>query len=250
MTLHEEATHGSDVSSFLLVPAVDVLGDEAVRLEQGDYGRVTLRAGSPDELVMAFVQAGARLLHLVDLEGARSGIVRPALIRRLCEAAAPIPVQASGGIRSVADALELLEAGAARVIVGTAAFAEPTALHRFAQALGERLVVAIDARHGELVVSGWTRSGGMAVSEAAERCALAGVSRLHCTAVDRDGTLAGPDLELLASVRARSGLPVLAAGGIRSRTDLDELEQAGMEGAIVGRAFLEGTIPLTALAHG
>ena len=233
---------------FLIVPAVDVLGDEAVRLEQGDYDRVTLRAGSPDELMIRFARAGASLIHVVDLEGARSGRIRPALVRRLCEAAGATPVQASGGIRSVDDALRLLEAGAARVIVGTAAFAEPAALEEFASALGERLVVAIDARGGHLVVAGWTLSGGMTADEAAERCALAGVRRLHCTAVDRDGTLSGPDLALLARVRARSGLPVLAAGGIRSQDDLRHLAEAGIEGAVVGRALLDGSIPLAVLS--
>jgi phosphoribosylformimino-5-aminoimidazole carboxamide ribotide isomerase len=119
---------------------------------------------------------------------------------------------------------------------------------RFAEALGERLVVAVDARGGRLALAGWEELGELTVGEAAERCAAAGVRRLHCTAVDRDGTMSGPDLELLGLVRDRSGLPVLAAGGIRTEADLDRLAAAGLEGAVVGRALLEGAIPLSALA--
>jgi phosphoribosylformimino-5-aminoimidazole carboxamide ribotide isomerase len=234
--------------SFEVIPAVDLLGDEAVRLERGDFARVSIRAGDPEALVARFAALRPAWIHVVDLEGARSGRIRPELVARLAAVAAEVPVQASGGIRSPADAEELLRAGAARVVVGTAAFAEPAALPRFAAALGERLVVAVDARAGRVAVSGWERESGIPVEEAAERCAAAGVRRIHCTAIDRDGTMAGPDLELLRRVRDRSGLPVLAAGGIRSEDDLASLAAIGMEGAVVGRALLEGAIPLAAVA--
>lgn len=235
---------------FLVIPAVDLLGDEAVRLEQGAFDRVRLRAGDPEELVARFAAARPALVHVVDLEGARAGRVRPGVVARLVAAARPVPVQASGGIRSLADAGALLEAGAARVVVGTAAFAEPEALERYAGALGGRLVVAVDARGGQVAVSGWERATGIPVEEAAARCAEAGVARLLCTAVERDGTMAGPDLDLLARVRDRSGLPVLAAGGIRSEEDLTDLAALGLEGAVVGRALLEGVVPLSALSAG
>lgn len=234
---------------FLVVPAVDVLGEEAVRLERGDYSRVTLRAGRPTELVQRFTGAGARLIHIVDLGGARSGRIRPDVIAALCQAAGDVPVQASGGIRTVADADALLAAGAARVIVGTAAFEEPDALGRFARALGDRLTVAIDSKGGRVAVGGWTRTGELSVLEAADRCAAAGVHSLHCTAIERDGTLSGPDLSLLAQVHERSRLPVFAAGGIRSEDDLRLLADAGMRGAVVGRALLEGLLPLSVLCE-
>jgi phosphoribosylformimino-5-aminoimidazole carboxamide ribotide isomerase len=118
------------------------------------------------------------------------------------------------------------------------------ALGRFAGALGERLVVAVDARGGRVAVAGWSRTTDLSPEELAERCAAAGVRRLLCTAIDRDGTMGGPDLELLHLVRERSGLPVLAAGGIRSEDDLAALEALGLEGAVVGRALLEGAISL------
>jgi phosphoribosylformimino-5-aminoimidazole carboxamide ribotide isomerase len=233
----------------VVIPAVDLLGDGAVRLERGDYGRVVAREADPEALVRRFVEAGAGLVHVVDLDGARSGRTRPELVGRLAAAAAPAAVQASGGVRSPADAERLLEAGAERVVVGTAAFAEPDALERYAGALGERLVVALDVRKGCVAAAGWTRDTGLAVEEAAERCAEAGVARLLCTAIDRDGTLAGPDLALLELVCRRSGLPVLAAGGIATLADVEAVAAAGCEGAIVGRALLDGSLPLSSLAR-
>jgi phosphoribosylformimino-5-aminoimidazole carboxamide ribotide isomerase len=233
---------------FVVIPAVDLLGNEAVRLERGDFSRVSVRAGDPEALVARFAAAGPALIHVVDLEGARAGRIRPKLIGRLVAAAGCVPVQASGGIRSLADAEALLGAGAARVVVGTAAFAGPGALERFAEPLGDQLVVAVDARAGKLTVAGWREERELAAEEAAGLCADAGVRRIHCTAVDRDGTMSGPDLELLARVRDRSGLPVLAAGGIRSEDDLASLAALGLEGAVVGRSLLEGAIPLSAIS--
>ena len=229
-----------------VIPAVDVLGGEAVRLRQGDYDDVTLRRGDPALVVAELAAAGATLVHVVDLDGARSGELAPALFARLAEAAAPARIQASGGVRSVADAEALLEAGAARVLVGTAALTEPGPA-AFADALGDRLVVALDVRDGTVVVRGWTASAGERAEAAAERCAAAGVARLHCTAVERDGTLAGPDTELLRRVVDASGLPVVAAGGIATEAHLAAVAAAGCEAAVVGRALLDGTLPLAVL---
>lgn len=232
---------------FQVVPAVDLLGEEAVRLEQGDFDRVAVRA-EPEELVRRFAAAGARLIHLVDLDGARTGRIRPELVRRLVGPAAPAAVQASGGIRSPADAERLLAAGASRVVVGTAAsVADPDALDGYVHALGDRLLVAIDVRDGRVAARGWTEDTGLDALEVARRCADAGVARLLCTAIARDGTLAGPDLGLLGSVVAASGLPVLAAGGIRSAADLAAVAAAGCEGAVVGRALLDGSLPLSSV---
>lgn len=233
---------------FRVIPAVDVLGDDAVRLEQGDFDRVAIREADPLALVERLVAAGATLIHVVDLDAARAGTIRPDLVRRLVVAARPAAVQAAGGIRSRADAELLLDAGAARVVIGTAAFAAAGALERYAAALEKRLVVAIDVRDGLVAVDGWERTTGLPAEEAAERCRQAGVQRLLCTAIERDGTLAGPALDLLARVRASSGLPVLAAGGVRSVEDLAAVEAAGCEGAIVGRAVLEGILPASVLA--
>ena len=233
--------------AFQVLPAVDLLGEQAVRLEQGDFGRVAARA-HPEELVRRFADAGARLIHVVDLDGARRARIRPDIVARLAQAAAPANLQASGGIRSPADAEQLLAAGVARVVVGTAALAEPEALEQFAAELGDRLVVAIDVRGGRVAVRGWLEDSGLDAAEVARRCAEAGVSRILCTAIERDGMLAGPDLDLLREVSDASGLPVLAAGGIRSESDLAAVAAVGCEGAVVGRALLDGSLPLSAVA--
>jgi phosphoribosylformimino-5-aminoimidazole carboxamide ribotide isomerase len=234
---------------FQVIPAVDVLGGEAVRLERGDFDRVTTRLPDPLAVVRELAGAGAQLIHLVDLEAARSGRIDIELVRAATAAAAPAPVQAAGGVRSLSDAEALLEAGAQRVVVGTAAFAgRGSSLERYVEELGDRLVVAIDVRDGAIIVDGWNRSTALDVDDAVDRCRAAGVRRIACTAVDRDGTLAGPELELLEHVCARAQIPVLAAGGVRSLEDLAAVETVGCEGAIVGRALLEGHLPLSVLA--
>ncbi|MFL5935554.1 MAG: HisA/HisF-related TIM barrel protein [Gaiellaceae bacterium] len=221
------------------IPAIDLLGEAAVRLEQGDYDRAT-EYGEPVELARSFAAAGATRLHVVDLDGARAGRIRPDVVQTIVEAAAPVPVQASGGVRSVADAEALVEAGADRVVVGTAAW---TLLDELVASLGERLVVAIDVRDGVVHARGWTE-GSLDVDEAIRRCVAAGAPRLLCTAIKRDGTMQGPDIDLVRHVAESSGLPVLAAGGVRSDEDVAALAEAGAEGAIVGRAVLEGRLSL------
>jgi phosphoribosylformimino-5-aminoimidazole carboxamide ribotide isomerase len=222
-----------------VIPAIDLLGREAVRLEQGDFARVS-QYGEPDALARRFAAEGARWIHVVDLDGARAGLIRHVVISALVHASQPASVQASGGIRSVADAKTLVRAGASRVVVGTAAW---KLLDELVASLGERLVVALDVRDGVVRTRAWTEEG-LTLDEAIDRCVMAGVSRLLCTAIDRDGTLEGPDVDLVRRVVERSRLPVLAAGGIRSDEDVDALEQAGAEGAVVGRALLEGRLEL------
>jgi phosphoribosylformimino-5-aminoimidazole carboxamide ribotide isomerase len=213
-----------------VIPAVDVLGEGAVRLERGDYDSVVERAGDPVTLARQWADAGATRIHLVDLDGARSGNVRPELVREI--ASLGVPVQASGGIRSLVDARALLEAGADRVIVGTAAWPDPTPWFE----LGDALVLALDVRDGEVRTAGWTAGSGLRFDEA---LALARGRRMLVTAIDRDGTLTGPDLDLVLQA-VEAGGRVLAAGGIRSVGDVAALAAAGAEAAIVGRALLTG----------
>ncbi len=219
---------------------MDVLDGRAVRLRHGDFDQVTREAGEPAELVRRFAARRPPLLHVVALDAARAGGVPVELARLLAAAAAPVPLQLGGGVRSPADAAALVDAGAARVIVGTAAFEQGPA--PYVAALGDRLVVAVDVRDGVVRTHGWERTSGLPIDEAVDLCREAGVPRLLCTAIDRDGTLAGPDLRLLERVARRFGRPVLAAGGIRSQEDLDALASLGLEGAVVGRALLDGLL--------
>ena len=220
-----------------VIPAIDVLGKDVVRLRRCDYAEAV---GYGEPVGLARRYSDCAWVHVVDLDGARSGRIRPELVRTLCEAAAPAGVQASGGVRSVEDAEALLAAGASRVVVGTVAW---TLLDELVARLGARLVVAIDVRDGAVRTSGWTE-GGLPVDYALDRCRRAGVGRLLCTAIERDGTLEGPNVELIGHVVERSGLPVLAAGGIRDQVDVDALAAAGAEGVVVGRALLEGRLAL------
>ena len=219
-----------------IIPAIDLLGDDAVRLERGDYDRVLFRQPIED-FMGRIVATGPDLIHIVDLEGARDGALRLDVVRRCVAVSNGIALQVSGGIRSIDAALEALHAGAQRIIIGTALWAEPDALGRFADALGAQLVVAFDVRDGALAVRGWTQSSGLDVDDALEQCVRAGVQRLHVTAIERDGTMSGPDLELYRRVCA-SGIAVVAAGGVRDDDDVSALERIGCEAAIMGVGYL------------
>jgi phosphoribosylformimino-5-aminoimidazole carboxamide ribotide isomerase len=219
-----------------LIPAIDLLGDDAVRLERGDYDRVIFRQPL-DEFVRRVVATSPPLIHVVDLQGARDGHLRADIVQRCVEIAGDIPVQVSGGIRSLDVARAVLDAGASRVIVGTTLWGDPDALAQYVDALGEQLVAAIDVRDGQLAVRGWQSSWGVNVDDALHACVRAGVSRLHVTAIARDGTMQGPDLDLYVQACA-SGLPVIAAGGVRDDNDVARLGEIGCEAAIMGLGYL------------
>lgn len=204
-----------------------------MRLSEGRREAVTVEGGDPVAAAERFAADGASWLHLVDLDGAFSGAPDLDLVSRI--AAVGPPVQVGGGYRSLDAVHNALEAGATRVLVGTAALEEeflPAAATRF----GDGVVVAIDARHGTVTVDGWTRSAELTPAELARRCAAAGICRVLVTSAQRDGTLSGPDLPLLESVLA-AGLPVIAAGGIAALDDLRVLREFGCEGAVTGSAI-------------
>jgi phosphoribosylformimino-5-aminoimidazole carboxamide ribotide isomerase len=226
------------MAPFDVIPAIDVLDGRCVRLLEGRPEQVTIEGGEPDEAAQRFVEEGAKWLHLVDLDGAFSGSPTPGLVERV--ATAGVPVQAGGGLRTAAAIQAAFDAGAARAIVGTAALDDVEAL---AGRFGDRLVVAVDAREGLVVADGWTSDTGVAAGVLARRCADAGVARLLVTSTRRDGSLVGPDLELLAEVMD-AGVPLVAAGGIASLDDLVALRELGCEGAVVGSALWSGRFTL------
>jgi phosphoribosylformimino-5-aminoimidazole carboxamide ribotide isomerase len=234
---------------FAIVPAVDVLAGRAVRLERGRYDAVAAEAGEPLALIARAAAARPLFVHVVALGAARDGGVPLELARRAVAAAAPVPVQLGGGVRTVADAEALAAAGVARVMIGTAAFG-PLPLESFVDALGDRLVVAVDVVGGVARIAGWLADSGLALADALDRCAAAGVANVLCTAIERDGTLSGPDLELVRTARARFGGSLLAAGGIRDDADLAAVREAGADGAVVGRAWLDGSVRVGPAAAG
>jgi phosphoribosylformimino-5-aminoimidazole carboxamide ribotide isomerase len=225
---------------FEVIPAIDVLDGRCVRLLEGQRDRVTIEGGDPALAAAHFAAEGATRLHVVDLDGAFSGSPTPGLVEAV--ATAGVPVQVGGGYRTAEAIAAALDAGAARVIVGTAAVAGGTGVCR--SRLGEvHGVVAMEVRDGHVVTDGWVASTDVTPAELAGRCAAAGIARLLVTSTRRDGTLAGPDLELLAEV-LEAGLPVLAAGGIAELDDLRALRELGCEGAIVGSALWSGRFSL------
>jgi phosphoribosylformimino-5-aminoimidazole carboxamide ribotide isomerase len=227
------------MESFVVIPAIDVLEGRCVRLSQGRRERVTIEGGDPGEAAARFAAEGASWLHVVDLDGAFSGRPTPGLLERVV--AAGVPVQVGGGLRDVSAIEAALDAGAARVIVGTAALSVGTGSSL--SHLGERLVVAVDAKDGRVVTDGWVTESDVSPRELAGRCAEAGIRRLLVTSTRRDGSLAGPDTEPLGNV-LEAGVPVLAAGGISSLADLATLRELGCEGAVVGSALWSGRFGL------
>jgi phosphoribosylformimino-5-aminoimidazole carboxamide ribotide isomerase len=220
---------------------VDVLGGRAVRLEQGDYDRVNLEGGDPLALVAEAVRREPPFVHVIALDAARVGGAPLELARNVVAAASPVPVQLGGGVRSVADAVALADAGVARVLVGSAAFG-PIPLADFVAALGDRVVVAVDVAEGTVRTAGWLADSGLSPEDGLKRCTEAGVERVLCTAIARDGTASGPDLDLIRRARACFTGEILAAGGVRGERDVEALAQAGADGAVVGRAWLEGRL--------
>ncbi len=227
---------------MMVIPAVDLRGGRAVRLVQGDAARVR-DYGDPVAWARGWVSAGARWLHVVDLDGALQGRPRHLdLLARLCGLGAA--VQVGGGFRTAEDVAAALAAGASRVVVGTAADAGLD-VSRF----GEAVVVALDARGRRVAVRGWTEQTSWDVVEAARRLRARGAARFLYTDIGRDGTLAGPNVEVLAEVVRAAGAPVIAAGGIAAVEHLEAVEQAGAEAAVVGRALYEGRLDLGALVQ-
>jgi phosphoribosylformimino-5-aminoimidazole carboxamide ribotide isomerase len=227
----------------ILLPAVDIRGGRAVRLRQGRFDDETVYADEPLEAARSFVEAGARRLHVVDLDGAREG--SPANLGHLRRIAAElgIPVQYGGGLRSLGSVRDAVEAGAERVVLGTAAHADPDFLERALADFGERVAVAIDVREGRVAVAGWTEETDAAPEDVIGRMESAGVERFVYTNVARDGMLGGPDLDEARRVGAAVGGSFVISGGISSLDDLRALRSLGLanlEGVISGKALYEG----------
>jgi len=234
---------------FDILPAIDLRGGRVVRLRQGDFERETAYSNDPVDMASRFADAGARWLHVVDLDGAQTGtpVNREAVISIIDAVGERLRVEVAGGLRDASHVKEVLDAGAARVVVGTAALRAPM----FAGALvatheAGRIVAAIDVRHGLAVGHGWTHeSEGIDAAEAIERLFDQGVRTFEVTAIERDGLLGGPDLGLCQRLAEMGRGSIIASGGIRSIDDLRAIRQRGCTGAIVGRAFYEDRIPIS-----
>jgi phosphoribosylformimino-5-aminoimidazole carboxamide ribotide isomerase len=233
---------------FQILPAIDLRGGRVVRLQQGDFARETVYATDPATVAAGFVEAGATWLHVVDLDGARSGV--PAHGREIAAIVAAVGeranVEVAGGLRDDVSVADVLAAGASRVVIGTAALADPSFAGRLIDAHGpDRVAVAIDVRDGLAIGRGWIPgSPGTAITDAIGRLADAGIQTFEVTAIERDGLLEGPDVGLYARLRSLGRVAIIASGGIATIADLSAVRDAGCSGAIVGRALYEGHLDL------
>ena len=232
-------------ASIRVVPAIDLLDGHVVRLRQGRYDQVTEYPVDPDRVAATYAEQGATLLHVIDLSAARDGM-RPAAhaeaIRRLVGDSG-MAVQVGGGIRDERALLEALELGVARVLVGTLAAGQPQLVGRLARDTA-RVAVAADVREGTVRAAAWLEDTGVAAEAFVRSLTEAGVRDFLVTAIERDGTLSGPDLRLLAEVRAVTDGVLLAAGGFAALEHIAAARDAGCDGAVVGRALYDGSLDL------
>jgi phosphoribosylformimino-5-aminoimidazole carboxamide ribotide isomerase len=227
-----------------LYPAVDILGGSAVRLTRGDYEAKKVYDEDPLSAARTWVDGGAQFLHVVDLDGAKDGEPVNLLHLRRIASTLDIPVQYGGGLRSLQAVSDALDAGASRVILGTAAITDPELLRQALDAHGpERVLVSIDARGGRVSTAGWTRSTDLGPEQALEQLTAAGLEQFVYTNVDRDGMLEGPDLDDVRRIAAAArGGSVLYSGGIGALAHLEALARLrapGLAGVIVGKALYE-----------
>ena len=237
--------------TFTVYPAIDVRDGRVVRLRQGDYAQETRYASDPLALARSYSDSGAQWLHLVDLDAARTGgcTLRPLLQRIVGETT--LKVQTGGGVRSVDDVQSLLDAGAARVVIGTVAVRAPDEVRTWLTRFGaERLTIALDARQDSdstwrLPVAGWTETSGRSVEEVLESYAGSTLRHVLCTDIARDGMLSGPNLDLYRMLRELApGLALQASGGVRGSEDVIAARDAGCAGVVLGKTLLEARLAL------
>jgi len=228
-----------------LFPAIDIRGGRCVRLHQGDYGRETVYGDDPVAQAVAFVEAGAGWIHVVDLDAARTGIPENRDVVAAIAEAVDVPVQTGGGIRSVEAASVLFDAGVERVVIGTAAIKDLDLVRSLAR--DHRVAVGLDARAGEVATDGWLVGSGRTVLDVARSFADVGVDAFIVTDISRDGTLEGPDIGGLIEVLGATSVDVIASGGVGTPDDLRELAAVEVDGrrlagVIAGKAIYEGHV--------
>ena len=233
---------------MIVIPAIDLRGGRAVRLVRGDPRAETSYSEDPVAVAERFQQEGGRRIHVVDLDAALGDGDNREVIREICLSVA-VPVQVGGGVRSLDEIRAILELGAARAILGTAAAADATFVSRAVEEFAEHVVVALDVRGGKVMVRGWTEEGPE-LDAAIPMLADAGAPRFLVTSIARDGTLEGPDLSLYRRVLGLSDRPLIASGGVRDAADVWALRDLGCEAVVTGKALYERTLKLAQVTRG
>ena len=237
---------------MILYPAIDLKDGRCVRVVKGDFSTATVFNDNPADQAMIWARAGFEWLHVVDLNGSAEGrAVNAAAVKAILNAVS-IPVQLGGGVRTLANVETWIEAGVSRVILGTAAVRDPELVKTAAREWPEQVAVSVDVRKGQVAVRGWLEDSGLAALDVARRFEDAGVSALIVTDIDRDGALAGFNVEVFGAVADAVAIPVIAAGGLASVGDIEALRArtgTPIAGAVLGRALYVGAIgPAEALA--
>lgn len=227
-----------------IIPAIDIKDGQCVRLFQGDYSKVTVFSNDPVQMALRWQAAGARILHVVDLDGARTGsLTNFDVLVRIARTVGML-VEVGGGIRSIGAVERLLNNSVGRVVLGTAAVENEDVVRDACECWGERVVVGVDARDGLVAIRGWRETSNVSAFDLARRMVRLGVRRFIYTDISRDGTLTQPNYEAIAQFVAQAQVPVIASGGVSSVDQLDRLRDTGVEGAIIGRAIYSGDVDL------
>lgn len=228
-----------------VIPAIDLRGGACVRLYQGDFDRETVFSRDPLDVALRWEQYGATRLHIVDLDGSREGsLVNLELIRSI-SVRSEVPLQVGGGIRNFDVALSLLDAGIDRIVLGTAAVEDPELVRRLCNERGgHRIVVAVDARDGNVAIKGWLEETSTKAIKLAMQMVEMGAQRLLCTDIGRDGTMSSPDFEGIENMVRETGIEILASGGVSTLEQVRLLAEMGAEGVVLGSALYRGDLTL------
>jgi phosphoribosylformimino-5-aminoimidazole carboxamide ribotide isomerase len=232
---------------MLIIPAIDILDGQCVRLQQGEYTRKTVYSNDPVAIAQKWEQAGAKYLHIVDLDGAKLGSPKNLEAAVKIAQAVSIPVELGGGIRDLATIQQVLSQGIRRVVLGTVAYAYAEMVEEACNRYGDMIAVGIDARHGRVMIKGWLEKTDIPVYDLANRIAKSGVKTIIYTDISKDGMLEGPNLNAIKNIACNVPVSVIASGGISSLKDIQNLKQLGclnLIGAIVGKAIYDGQLQL------
>lgn len=227
-----------------ILPAIDLINGKCVRLYQGDFSKTTEVASDPIKQLQTFIEDGAEIVHIVDLDGARDHQARQYdLIQTLCQQSS-VPIQVGGGIRSMDTVEQLIEAGADRLVLGTAAIEDQDFLKEALAKYPKQIVVGIDAKNGKVATHGWETVSELDYLDFAKEMEALGVQTIVFTDISKDGTMTGPNVDQLVALNNSVSCKIVASGGIKDNQDIETLAKEGIEEAIVGKAIYQGKVTL------
>jgi phosphoribosylformimino-5-aminoimidazole carboxamide ribotide isomerase len=227
---------------MILFPAIDIKNGKCVRLIQGDYNKETIYSSSPADIAIQWEKKGAAYLHIVDLDGAKTGTAANYDVINRITNEVSIPVQIGGGIRSMETAGKYIQAGVSRVIIGTAAIDDMDFLKEAVSSYGEKIAVSIDARNGYVATNGWTETSEVKAADLVKELEALGVRTIIYTDILKDGMLKGPNFSELQIINEATSINVIASGGVTTADDIKKLKEQQLYGAIIGKALYDGTL--------